>query len=152
MAGVSEKLLEIVREAVEPLGYELVGVEYLSQGRGGSLLRVYIDHEEGISVDDCAAVSHQLSGVLDVEDPIQENYSLEVSSPGLDRPLFFERDFVRFSGMRASIRLRTKLHDRRRFEGVLRGVQEGKVLVETDGEVASLPLELIDKARLVPEF
>ena len=152
MAGVSEKLLEIVREAVEPLGYELVGVEYLSQGRGGSLLRVYIDHEEGISVDDCAAVSHQLSGVLDVEDPIRENYSLEVSSPGLDRPLFFERDFVRFAGMRASIRLRTKLHDRRRFEGVLRGVQEGKVLVETDGEVASLPLELIDKARLVPEF
>lgn len=152
MAGVSENLLEIVRGAVEPLGYELVGVEYQSQGRGGSLLRVYIDHEEGIGVDDCATVSHQVSGVLDVEDPIRENYSLEVSSPGVDRPLFFERDYVRFAGERVSIRLRTKLHDRRRYEGVLKGLQDGKVLVDMDGEVASLPLELIDKARLVPEF
>ncbi len=152
MAVASDKLIEIVRGAVEPLGYELVGVEYLSQGRGGSLLRIYIDHENGIGVDDCAKVSHQVSGVLDVEDPIQENYSLEVSSPGLDRPLFFENDFVRFAGHRVSVRLRTKLHDRRRYEGVLKGVQDGNVLVVVDGEEAVLPLDLIDKARLVPEF
>ncbi|WP_335337227.1 ribosome maturation factor RimP [Sedimenticola thiotaurini] len=152
MAGASESLIEIVRGAVEPLGYELVGVEYLSQGKGGSLLRIYIDHENGISVDDCATVSHQVSGVLDVEDPIKENYSLEVSSPGLDRPLFFEKDFVRFAGQKINVRLRTKLHDRRRFEGVLKGVQDGEVLVAMDGEVTALPLDLIDRARLVPEF
>jgi ribosome maturation factor RimP len=152
MAVASEKLIEIVRGAVEPLGYELVGVEFLSQGRGGSLLRIYIDHENGIGVDDCAKVSHQVSGVLDVEDPIQENYSLEVSSPGLDRPLFFEKDYVRFTGHRVAVRLRTKLHDRRRYEGVLMGMREGNVLVLMDGEEAALPLDLIDKARLVPEF
>jgi ribosome maturation factor RimP len=152
MAVASEKLIEIVRVAVEPLGYELVGVEFLSQGRGGSLLRIYIDHENGIGVEDCAKVSHQVSGVMDVEDPIQENYSLEVSSPGLDRPLFFEKDYVRFAGHRVAVRLRTKLHDRRRYEGVLMGMREGNVLVLMDGEEASLPLDLIDKARLVPEF
>ena len=152
MASASDSLIEIVRGAVEPLGYELVGVEYLTQGKGGGLLRIYIDHENGIGVDNCAAVSHQVSGVLDVEDPIRENYSLEVSSPGLDRPLFFERDYVRFAGRKVSVRLRTKLHDRRRFEGVLNGMQDDKVLVVVDGEETALPLELIDKARLVPEF
>ncbi len=152
MAVASDKLIEMILGAVEPLGYELVGVEYLSQGKGGSLLRIYIDHEHGIGVDDCAKVSHQVSGVLDVEDPIQENYSLEVSSPGLDRPIFFEKDYVRFAGHRVNVRLRTKLHDRRRYEGVLNGVRDGNVLVAVDGEETALPLDLIDKARLVPEF
>ena len=152
MASASDSLIEMVRGAVESIGYELVGVEYQSQGKGGSLLRIYIDHEKGIGVDDCASVSRQVSGVLDVEDPIKENYSLEVSSPGLDRPLFFVRDFERFSGSRVSVRLRVKLQDRRRFEGVLNGVQGDNVLVVVDGEEFALPLDLIDKARLVPDF
>jgi ribosome maturation factor RimP len=152
MAGAADGLVQLIRGAVEPMGYELVGVEYLSQGRGGSLLRVYIDHVNGITVDDCADVSHQISGVLDVEDPIKENYSLEVSSPGLDRPLFFKEDFERFSGSRVSVKLRVKLHDRRRFEGVLNGVEGDEVLVNVDGEEYALPLDQIDKARLVPEF
>jgi ribosome maturation factor RimP len=152
MASASDSLVEMVRGAVESIGFELVGVEYQSQGRGGSLLRVYIDHAKGIGVEDCTAVSHQISGVLDVEDPIKENYNLEVSSPGLDRPLFFAKDFERFAGSKVHIRLRVKLLDRRRFEGVLNGMQDDDVLVVVDGEEFALPLDLIDKARLVPEF
>ena len=148
----ADSLTEMVREAVEPLGYELVGVEYLSQGKGGSLLRIYIDHENGINVDDCAKVSHQVSGVLDVEDPIAENYHLEVSSPGMDRPLFFRKDFERFSGRKVKITLRAKLQNRRRFEGVLSGLDGDDALVIVEDEEYRLPLDQIDKARLVPEF
>ena len=151
MRSAPDSLTELIRTAVEPLGYELVGVELLS-GRSRSTLRVYIDHEEGISADNCAVVSHQVSGVLDVEDPIQENYSLEISSPGLDRPLFFREDFDRFSGSRVRIKLRMKLQCRRHFEGALKGIQGDDVLVVVDDEEFNLPFEQIDKARLVPEF
>ncbi len=151
MADAPEQLTRLIESAVVPMGYELVGVEYLSQG-GGGLLRVYIDHADGISVDDCARVSHQVSGLLDVEDPIRENYSLEVSSPGLDRPLFGRRDFERFAGQRVSVRTRDRIHERRRFKGLLRGVEGGEVLVQMDGEIFRLPLDLIERARLVPEF
>lgn len=150
MASASDNLVAIVRGAVESIGYELVGVEYRSQGKDGSLLRVYIDHERGVGVKDCVAVSHQISGVLDVEDPIREQYNLEVSSPGLDRPLFFAKDFERFAGSRVYIRLRVKLQDRRRYEGVLNGMRDDDVLIVVDGEEFALPLDLIDKARLVP--
>lgn len=152
MTGTPENLTRLIESAVLPLGYELVGVEYLSQGAGGGLLRIYIDHADGITVDDCARVSHQVSGVLDVEDPIRENYSLEVSSPGLDRPLFGRRDFDRFAGRRVSVRTRGKILDRRRFKGLLRGTEGGDVLIEVDGETFRLPLEQIDRARLVPDF
>lgn len=152
MASAADSLTEMIRETVEPMGYELVGVEYLSQGTSGSLLRIYIDHENGINVDDCVSVSHQVSGVLDVEEPIREKYSLEVSSPGLDRPLFSARDYERFAGNRVNIRLRTKLHDRRRFQGLLKGILDGDVVVVVDDQEYRLPLEQIDKARLVPEL
>ena len=117
------------------MGFEFVGLEYGGQAGAGGLLRVYIDHTDGIDVDDCADVSHQLSGVLDVEDPIKGNYILEVSSPGLDRPLFSKRDFERFAGSRVSIKLRVKLQERRRFEGILQGIREGQV-VTRDGRIA----------------
>jgi len=152
MGQVADNLTEMIRDAVEPLGYELVGVEYLSRGKGGSLLRVYIDHPNGILVEDCASVSHQISGVLDVEDPIAENYSLEVSSPGLDRPLFFKKDFERFSGQKVSVKLRGKLQGRRNFEGILDGVDGDDLLVTLDGDQYRLPMNQIDKARLIPEF
>ncbi len=152
MATAPENLTRLIASAVAPMGYELVGVEFLSGGTSGSLLRVYIDQADGITVDDCARVSHQLSGVLDVEDPIRENYSLEVSSPGLDRPLFTTRDFERFAGRRVNLKTHGKLYDRRRFKGLLKGIEGGDVLVEVDGETYRLPLEQIDKARLVPDF
>jgi len=152
MGHAPANLTEMVRGAVEPLGYELVGVEYLSRGTGGSLLRIYIDHADGIGVKDCAKVSHQVSGVLDVEDPISENYSLEVSSPGMDRPLFSKEDFERFSGSKVNIKLRVKQHGRRNFEGMLKGVDGDDLLVTVDGDQYRLPMDQVDRARLVPEF
>ena len=133
------------------MGYELVGIEYRS-GADSGLLRIYIDREGGIQLDDCVAVSRQVSAMLDVEDPLKEAYQLEVSSPGVDRPLFVKEHFERFAGSKVRVKLRMKLHGRRRFEGVLQGVQDENVVLEMDGEMEYLPLDQIDSARLVPEF
>ena len=146
------ELTELARRVVEPMGYELVGVEYLNGYQGGNLLRVYIDTEKGIQLDDCTRVSHQLSGVLDVEDPIQGEYNLEVSSPGMDRPLFELEHFERFAGHQVNIRLANGIGSRRRYKGLLKGVEEGNVVLEVDDEVFSLPLDSISEARLVPEL
>ncbi len=152
MQKASTKLQEIVRGVVEPMGYELVGVEYLSGYQGGNLLRVYIDHENGIGVDDCALVSHQLSGVLDVEDPLPGQYSLEISSPGLDRPLFDAEQFERYVGHKVNVKLDPSIGGRRKYKGRLLGLEEDHILVEVDGEVYPLYLDQIHEARLVPEF
>ena len=116
MRHVPEKLQDLIESVVSSLGYELVGVEYLTQGRGG-LLRVYIDSEDGINLDDCSRVSHQLSGVLDVEDVIRGQYQLEVSSPGLDRPLFSLAHFERFVGQQVKLKLAVPIHGQRKFRG-----------------------------------
>ena len=152
MRSAPEKLVRLLRAEVELLGYELVAVELIGQGKGGMLLRVYIDHEDGINLDDCVQVSHQVSGVLDVEDPIHEHYRLEVSSPGLDRPLMEEAHFTRFIGHKARLKTRVKIENRHRFTGVLQGVEEHRVLLEDDGVVYRLPIDDIETARLVPEF
>ncbi len=151
MRSTPDRLSQLIGQVVEPMGYELVGIEYRSGGDSG-LLRVYIDKESGIILDDCVAVSRQLSAMLDVEDPLQEAYQLEVSSPGMDRPLFVREHFERFAGNKVRIKLRTKLHGRRNFEGILKGVQDENVVLEMDGEMEYLPLDQIDKARLVPDF
>lgn len=142
----------LVESVVEPMGYEAVGVEFVQGGGGPAVLRVYIDQERGITLEDCEIVSRQLSSVLDVDDPIAGQYDLEVSSPGLDRPLFKLADFERFSGSRARIRLADKLDGRRRFDGMLIGIDGSNVLIEVDGESMALPFELIDNAHLVPQF
>ncbi len=151
MRKASEKLYEIITPIVDALDCELVGIEYISQGRN-SVLRIYIDKENGISVDDCSAVSHQISGVLDVEDPIKGVYQLEVSSPGLDRPLFDELHYERYSGQQVKVQLTAPLDGRRKFQGVLLGLKEGKVAVNIDGNEYLLPFASIDKANLIPEF
>ena len=146
------ELTELARGVVEPMGYELVGVEYLNGYQGGNLLRVYIDSEQGIQLEDCSRVSHQLSGVLDVEDPIQGEYSLEVSSPGMDRPLFDKAHFERFAGHLVSIRLLRGIDNRRKYKGLLKGIEEGAVLLDVDGELFHLPFDSISEARLIPEL
>lgn len=151
MAQATGKLESLLDPAVSALGYELVGIEYLSQGRH-SLLRVYIDSEAGITVDDCERASRQISGVLDVEDPISGQFTLEVSSPGLDRPLFTAEHYERFAGNLVQIRLHAPIDGRRKFKGHLHGVRDGNVIVEVDGEEMALPLEGIEKAQLVPEW
>ncbi len=152
MRSAPENLIRLIRRPVEAMGYELVGVELFRRGKSGLLLRVYIDSEKGINLDDCGAVSHQLSGVLDVEDPIAENYDLEISSPGLDRPLFELTHFERFKGREANLKLAVAVEGRKKLRGVLAGTEEDAVLLESEGELHRVPLAQIDTARLVPEF
>lgn len=129
------------------MGYELVGVERPGRGR---LLRIYIDKPGGVTVDDCAAVSHQVSRVLAVENV---NYDrLEVSSPGLDRLLKGERDFVRFAGQRARVRTRVPVDGQRNFVGVVREAGAGRLQLEVDGRLLSLEIGNVETARLVPNL
>ncbi len=142
-----ETLLKLLEPAIEALGYELVELEFPPH-----LLRIYIDREGGVTVDDCEAVSRQVSAVLDVEDPIPGAYTLEVSSPGLDRPLRKEADFVRFAGEQVKLELALPKDGRRRYTGTLKRCEAGEVTVEVDGVEHTLPLADIGKARLVPKF
>lgn len=152
MRDADNKVARLARSVVETMGYELVGVQYIQRGKGSALLRIYIDHEKGITLDDCGAVSHQLSGVLDVEDPVPGQYNLEVSSPGIDRPLFTAEHFERFRGHKVRLKLALKLEGRRNFEGLLAGVRDGEVLLTLAGEDRGFPLPMIESARLVPDF
>jgi len=146
-----DKLQGPIEAAVRALGYELVGIEYLPQGQR-SLLRVYIDTPDGVTVEDCERVSHQVSGVLDVEDPIHGHYVLEVSSPGLDRLLFTAEHYRRFAGSRIKLRVSPPLDGRRNFSGMLKGLHDDKVvLVHEEGEW-EIPLDHVEQARLVPEL
>lgn len=139
---------ELIAPVVTGMGYELVDLQV--SNRGG-LLRLFIDKPGGIGLEDCAAVSRQLTRVLEVEGV--EYDRLEVSSPGLDRPLRKAQDFARFAGQKAEVRMRTAdASGRRRFVGVLRGEKEGRVSLELDGQTVALAVEDIDRARLVPEL
>ena len=140
-------LQALLETTLSGLGYELVDIERSGKGR---LLRVFIDKTGGVNIDDCAAVSHHLSRVLTVENVAYER--LEVSSPGLDRLLKKERDFVRFTGQKARIKLRVPVDGQRNFVGVLRETRAGKVQLEADGKMLSLDLDNLEKARLVPGF
>ena len=140
------EVLRLVETTVNGLGYELVDVE--RAGRG--LLRVFIDKPEGISVDDCQAVSNQLTRLFLVENVDYER--LEVSSPGLDRLLKKEADFVRFAGKKAQLKLRMPLAGRRNFAGVIGAVSDGVVQLDVDGSQVAIELSNLDKARLVPEL
>ena len=151
MAADSAQLEALLGPVVEALGYELLGIEYLPR-RSGAMVRLYIDHADGITADDCGKVSHQVSGVLDVEDPIAGRYVLEVSSPGLDRPLFKEEHFRRFTGHEVRIRLHGLVQGRRKLTGILRGASEGTITVEDGGEVYRVPLGAVSSARLVPDL
>ncbi len=146
-----QQLQTMLAPVVTALGYEFWGLEFFTHARQ-TLLRVFIDRTEGIGVDDCALVSRQLSAVLDVEDPIAAEYTLEVSSPGMDRPLFTLEQFARYIGEHVKVRLRVPFEGRRNFGGRLHGI-EGDEIVIADGEHEYvLPIEMIDKAHIVPTF
>jgi len=138
----------VVQPVVAGMGYELVDVQ---ASNGGRLLRLFIDKPGGVGLEDCAAVSRQLSRVFEVEGIDYER--LEVSSPGLDRPLRKGADFARFAGQKAEVRMRTPdATGRRRFVGVLRGAEAGRVSLELDGQTVALELSDVERARLVPEL
>ena len=151
MSSKLEQLQALLAPVIEALGYECWGLEFISQGRH-SLLRIYIDHADGILVEDCEKVSRQVSGVLDVEDPISNEYTLEVSSPGMDRPLFALEQFAKHAGELVKIKLRSPYEGRRNFQGSLRGVEEQDVVVLVDDHEYLLPIDLIEKANIVPRF
>jgi ribosome maturation factor RimP len=139
-------VVKLVETTVTGLGYELVDIE--RSGRG--LLRVFIDKPEGISVDDCQVVSNQLTRLFAVENVDYDR--LEVSSPGLDRPLKKEADFSRFAGEKVQLRLRMPMEGRKNFTGMIAGVNEGILQLEVDGKAIAIDLSNLDKARLVPTF
>ncbi|WP_410016512.1 ribosome maturation factor RimP [Sodalis sp. C49] len=150
MSTLEQKLTEMIAAPVEALGYELVGIEFI-RGRQ-STLRIYIDSDKGITVDDCADVSRQVSAVLDVEDPIQVAYSLEVSSPGLDRPLFAAAHYTQFIGEEVSVVLRIAVQNRRKWQGIIKTVDGEMITVTVEGKDEVFALSNIQKANLVPHF
>ena len=151
MKQAPEHLVNLIEPIVEGLGYECVGIEYNPHPRHG-LLRIYIDHEQGVMVDDCSKVSHQISGMLDVEDPIQGNYQLEISSPGDDRPLFKIGQFERFIGRMVTVNLFKPIEKRRKITGLIVKVEDDTVFLKEDDRTYEVPFQAMSKARLVPEY
>lgn len=143
------QLRALVEPAVIRLGFDLVDIEYVSSQK---TLRIYIEGPDGVDVEDCARVSRQLSVLFDVEDPIPGHYNLEVSSPGLDRPLSRREDFTRFAGAQIRIRTLVPVDGRRNFQGRLEGLNGECVVIMTDETSYDLALANIDRARLVPDL
>jgi len=142
------KVAQLVSPTVEALGLQLWGIEHTSQGKY-SVLRIYIERDIGVTIEDCEQVSRQVSAILDVEDPIAGEYTLEVSSPGTDRLLFTVEQFQHYCGEEVDIRLRSPVDGRRKFRGMLQGVVNRVVQIEVEGSFLELPYEEIEKANIV---
>jgi ribosome maturation factor RimP len=151
VATKDQQITDMLETTIEALGFELWGVEYLSQGRH-SLVRIYIDAPNGITVDDCATVSEQVGGVFDVEDTITGEYTLEVSSPGMDRLLFKLEQYPGYVGEIVELRLRGAFEGRRKFKGVLKGIEGEEVVIQVDDHEYLLPHSAIEKARIQPRI
>jgi ribosome maturation factor RimP len=150
MLGDSSELRKLLEPLVEDLGYELVLVELV--GGNGRTLRLFIDAPGGVMLEDCESTSRQVSAHLDVDDPISGQYNLEVSSPGLERPLVKDEHFIRFVGERVKIRLYRANLGRKRITGILSEADSNGVVVDVDGEAYELVYTDIESARLAPEF
>ncbi|MDY6982656.1 MAG: ribosome maturation factor RimP [Pseudomonadota bacterium] len=148
MATREETIRKIVEPVVAALGFQLWGIEYLGQGRH-TLLRVYLDKEGGIDIEDCAEASRHISSILDVEDPISSEYTLEVSSPGLDRTLFTLEQMKAYVGANLKVRLTGNFEGRRNFSGILKDVVNDEVVLVADGSELVFPYELVEKANIV---
>ena len=152
MGPIEERIMRLLEPTIAALGYELLGVEYMAQGKH-SRLRLYIDSPDGIGLSDCEAVSHQASGILDVEDPIKGQYSLEVSSPGLDRPLFLPQHYARCIGEKVKLRTRVLVNGRRNFQGEIQSVDGDHIYIGIEsGDQLKLAISEIERANLIPEF
>jgi len=151
MKQAPEHLVSLIEPIVEGLGYECVGIEYNSHPRHG-LLRIYIDTSEGVLLEDCTKVSHQISGMLDVEDPISDNYELEVSSPGADRPFFKLSQFEQFVGNTVTVNLFKPINKQRKITGSIESVEGDVVLLLQADQLIEIPFQAMSKARLVPDY
>jgi ribosome maturation factor RimP len=150
MSNRVTELKKLLEPAIQALGYTLWGLEYLPRGRH-SMLRVYLDKEGGINIDDCEQVSRQISSILDVEDPITGEFTLEVSSPGLDRLLFTLDQFSDYLGWHVKLKLTENFEKRRNFSGQLKAVIDDEVVLIIGDEEFTIPFELIEKANLVSD-
>lgn len=150
MAKRTEQLKELLAPVVEDLGFTLWGVQYL-QGRA-AVLRLFIDREEGITVEDCVRVSREVSGILNVEDPIPGEYNLEVSSPGMDRPLFELAQFESYLGEDVQLKLLAPLAGKRKITATLVAVDGDTLVVMRNGDTLRVPYSQVDRARLEPRF
>lgn len=148
---MQDRLIQLLQPLVEDLGYEFVGLERRSNPKNAGLA-IYIDRPGGIAVEDCERVSREVAALLDVEDPIPGQYNLEISSPGLDRPLFTLEQFARFSGEVAQLTVFAPVAGRRKFKGEILGTEDGKVRLDQDGTEVELEMGNIAKARLVPDY
>jgi len=144
-------LWELFEPVVIGMGYDLIEIEHFPNPKHG-VLRLYIDKEGGINVDDCSSVSRQISALIDVEDPVRGQFNLEVTSPGSDRPLRRLQDFQRFTGSLVKLKTVMPLEGQRNFKGRLLEASEEVLVIETDTEELSLPMGAIEKARIVPEY
>ena len=151
MKQAPEHLVGLIEPIVEGLGYECVGIEYNPHHRNG-LLRIYIDAEQGVLLEDCTKVSHQISGMLDVEDPISDNYELEVSSPGTDRPFFKLSQFKQYIGSIVTVNLFKPINKQRKITGQIESVEDDIVIVQQADQSIEIPFQAMSKARLVPEY
>lgn len=147
-----DELIALLTPVIADLGYECLGIEY-APSRGNSLLRIYIDvADRPVTVDDCEAVSREVSATMDVNDPITGRYTLEVSSPGLDRPLFTPAQFARFIGEEAKVWLNLPVNNRKRLQGPIRAVEGDAITIEQDGVPLTVAHDNIQKAKLVPDL
>lgn len=147
-----DKLLEqLIEPVVQSLGFEFWGLELSGRGQH-TLLRIYIESEQGITVENCAQVSRQISALMDVEDPIESEYNLEVSSPGMDRPLYTLDHYQRFSGHQIQLKLRLAYEGQRKFSGLLKGIEEDEVVLQVDEDEYCFPFETIDQAKVKPDL
>jgi ribosome maturation factor RimP len=151
MVSVATRAKSLVRKAVEAEGFELVQIEYRPQG-GTSVLRVFIDKVGGVSISDCAEMSRRLSVLLDVEDPVPEGYVLEVSSPGVERPLFREEDYIRFVGKEIRLATIEKIEARKNFVGHIRDFVNHVLTLECGNQTYFIHFQKIKKANLVYRF
>ena len=148
MTGMTTKLQDLVEPVVEGLGFDLWGMEF-SRGGKQSTLQIFIEHADGVGIEDCEKVSRQVSSVFEVEDPITGEYRLEVSSPGIDRNLYKPEHYERYKGERALVRLRFPFEGRRKFTGTLSGIENDEVVIHVDEHEFLLPFEMIERAHLV---
>ena len=149
MRAIEQRVHGIISSSVEALGYELWGVEYNPRGRG-STLRVFIDSLAGISLDDCVTVSRQVSALLDVENPIFEEYELEVSSPGVDRRLFNKEQYSEFIGEQLHLLLRTPFKGKRKHVGLLSEVLSNEIVLQVEDGEYRIPFDILEKVRVQP--
>lgn len=155
MPDTSDSVIKAVAPLIQPLfdeiGFELVDIEYLAE-HGRWVLRIFVDKEGGITLDDCARVSREIGDLIDVKDFISHEYVLEVSSPGLNRPLKKEKDFLRANDKKVKVKMAMPIKGRRNFTGYLRRFQDGTLYLEVENDLVALPLEHVAKANLVYEF